>query len=263
LWALANGVRAYPVDERFMAGFGLIYDEGARFELASYPFRTFHAIELSRFLASQPRAKIGSGDHLVVTNVRGEKLFWRLSEIEPYQPVIVIGLDDERNLFRLSVMYQNKRAYSWTEEKAEMSVRSIGAFIHFLKPPPPRVYSSTTAMYSFTFDSFRLVEQDPLAALGDLPQDVHEVMVFRNACFSCHSFRGSDVRAGHTRARDGRLQGGFALPLESYPPEVWRQFMFDNHKSAAAIGVRPNPVAGPAAAKLFDIVVRERERRAR
>jgi hypothetical protein len=39
--------------------------------------------------------------------------------------------------------------------------------------------------------------------------------------------------------------------------------MFDNHKSAAAIGVRPNPVAGPAAAKLFEIVVREREQRAR
>ena len=64
-------------------------------------------------------------------------------------------------------------------------------------------------------------------------------------------------------ARDGKLQGGFALPLESYPPAVWRQFMFENHKSAAAIGVRPNPVAGPAAAQLYDIVVNARERRMR
>lgn len=262
-WAMAEQVRAYPVDERFMAGFGLIFDEGSRFELGSYPFRAFHAIELSRFLASQPRARIGTGDYLLLTNVRGEKVFWRLSEIEPYQPVIVIGLDDERNLFRLSAFYQNKRAYSWTEQKTEMSVRSVGAFIHFLKPPPPRLFSSTTAMYSFTVDSFRLVEQDPLAAFADLPRDVHDVMYFRNACWSCHSFRGTDVRAGHTRARDGQLQGGFALPLESYPPEVWRQFMFENHKSAAAIGVRANPVAGPAAAKLFDIVVKEREWKAR
>lgn len=262
-WAQPGLVRAYPVDGRFMAGFGLIYDEGSRYELASYPFREFHAIELSRFLASQPRARIGNGDHLVVTNVRGEKMYWRLSEIEPFQPVIVIGLDDERNLFRLSALYHNRRAYSWTDEKTELSVRSVGAFVYFLKPPPPRLRSSTTAIFSFTVDSFKLAGRDPLAAIADLPQDVHEVMVFRNACISCHGFRGIDVRAGHTRARDGKLQGGFALPLESYPPEVWRQFMFENHKSAAAIGVRPNPVTGPAAGTLFELVVKERERRAR
>ena len=260
-WAMAESVRAYPVDERLLAGFGIIFDERSRFELGSYPFREYHAIELARFLDSRPPEKIGRGEYLVLTNVRGEKVFWRRAEIEPYQPVIVIGLDDERNLFRLSTFYRNQRAYSWTEEPTELSVRSIGAFVHFLKPPPPRLISSTTAMYSFTVDSFRLVERDPLAALADLPRDVHDVMYYRNACYSCHSFRGSDVRAGHTRARDGALQGGFALPLESYPPEVWRQFMFENHKSAAAIGVRPNPVAGPAAAKLHDIVVKERERR--
>jgi len=262
-WAKPELVRAYPVDDRFMAGFGLIYDEGSRYELASYPLRTFHAIELSRFLAAQPRARIGSGDHLVVTNVRGEKVYWRLSEIEPFQPVIVIGLDDERNLFRLSALYHNRRAYSWTDEKTELSVRSVGAFVYFLKPPPPRLRPSSTALLSFTIDSFRRFERDPLAPIADLPQDVHEVMVFRNACVSCHGFRGIGVRAGHTRARDGKLQGGFALPLESYPPAVWRQFMFENHKSAAAIGVRPNPVAGPAAAQLYDIVVNARERRMR
>ena len=261
-WAKRELVRTYPVDERFMAGFGLIYDEGSRFELASYPFREFHAIELVPFLESRPRARIGSGDYLVLTNVRGEKMFLRLSEIGPYQPVIVIGLDDERNLFRMSAFYWNKRAYSWTDEKTEMSVRSVGAFLHFLKPPPPRFVSSTTGKFSMTVDSFRRVERDPLAAMADLPPVVHDVMYFRNACFSCHSFRGTGVRAGHVRARDGRLQGGFALPLESYPPAVWRQFMFENHKSAAEIGVRPNPVAGAAAGMLYDIVVKESGRKA-
>jgi hypothetical protein len=115
-------------------------------------------------------------------------------------------------------------------------------------------------MYSLTVDSFRLVRQDPLAAMADLPKDVHDAVYFRNACLSCHSFRGTDVRSGHVRAQDGELQGGFALPLESYPPEAWRQFMFDNHRSAAAVGVRPNPVSEPAARKLFDIVVKERQR---
>jgi acetyl esterase/lipase len=259
-WTKPELVRTYPVDERFMAAFGMIYDRESLFELNSYPLKEFHAVGLSRFLDSQPRGKIGGGDYLVLTNVRRERVFWRLSEIEPYQPVVVIGLDDERNLFRLSTFYHNKRAYSWTEEKTAMSVRSLGAFIYFLKPPPPRFNSPTTAMYSLTLDSFKLVTQDPLAAMADLPQDVHDVVYFRNACLSCHSFRGTEVRAGHIRARDGEPQGGYALPLGSYPPEVWRQFMFDHQKSASAIGVRPNPVAGPAAAKLFDIVVKERDR---
>lgn len=262
-WARPALVRAYPVDDRFMAGFGLIYDQGSLFELSSYPLREFHAIELNRLLDSLPREKLGSGEYLVLTNARKEKVFWRLKDIEPYQPVVVVGLDDERNLFRLSAFYHNKRAYSWTEEKAAMSVRSMGAFIHFMKPPPPRFQPSTTATLSLTIDSFKLVKEDPLAAMADLPQDVHDAMLFRNACFSCHSFRGTGVRAGHVRARDGQPQGGYALPLESYPPEVWRQFMFDNPKSAAAIGVRPNPVSGPAAAKLFDIVVTERGRKIR
>ncbi len=259
-WAKPELVRTYPVDDRFMAGFGMIYDSGSRFELNSYPLKEFHAIALSRFLESRPDAKIGSGDYLVLTNARQERVFWRMSEIGPYQPVVVIGLDDERNLFRLTAFYHNKRAYSWTDEKTALSARPLGAFIYFLKPPPPRFSSPTTAMYSLTIDSFKLSRQNPLAALADLPQDVHEVVHFRNACVSCHSFRGTGVRAGHLRARDGEPQGGYALPLESYPPEVWRQFMFDNHKSAAAIGVRPNPVIGPAAAKLFDIVAKERER---
>ena len=259
-WTKSGLIRAYPVDERFVAGFGLIYDEGTRFELNSYPFKEFQAIGLSDFLDSQPREKTGSGEYLVLTNVRREKVFLRLREIEPYQPVIVIGLDDERNLFRLSAFYQNKREYSWKADKPDFSVRSVGAFLYFLKPPPPRFTAQTTAMFSLTIDSFRRTARDPLAAMADLPRDVYEVMLFRNACFSCHSFRGTDVRSGHTRARDGGLQGGFALPLEAYPPAVWRQFMFDNHKSAAAVGVRPNPVAGPAAAKLFDIVEKARKR---
>jgi arylformamidase len=262
-WARPELVNTYPVTDRFLAGFGMIYDAGARFELRSYPLREFHAIPLSRFLDSQPRERIGEGDYLVLTNARREKVFWRLSDIAPYEPVIVIGLDDERNLFRLSSFYRNKLAYSWKDEKPALSVRSLGAFMYFLKPPSDGVVSSTTAMYSLTSESFRRVRQDPLAVIADLPQDVREAVYFRNACVSCHGFRGTDVRSGHVKARDGTPQGGFALPLESYPPEVWRQFMFDNHKSAAAVGVRPNPVAEPAARKLFDIVVKERQRQQR
>lgn len=43
----------------------------------------------------------------MLTNVRGEKIYWRYADIAPYQPQFVIGLDDERNLFRLAVFYQH------------------------------------------------------------------------------------------------------------------------------------------------------------
>lgn len=260
-WAKPELVRPYPMDARFASAFDKIYDAPGRFDLKSYPLERFHAIDLVRYLRAQPREKIGSGDYLVLTNVRQEKVFWRLSEIERYQPVIVVGLDDERNLFRLSTFYHNRRAYSWTDETTALSVKSLGAFIYFLKEPPEHFNAPTTATYSLTGESFRLMEHDPLAAMKDLPEDVRSVLYHRNACLSCHSFRGTDVRAGHLRALDAKPQGGFALPLESYPPEVWRQFMFEHPKSAAAIGVRSNEVAQPAAGQLFDIVVKEREKK--
>jgi len=259
-WADASLVRTYPIDDRFVQAFSRIYALDNVFELKSYPLQTFHAIELTRFLETLPREKVGSGDYLVLTNLRQEKVFWRLSEIEPYQPVIVVGVDDEHNLFRMTAFYHNKREYSWKEEKPSLSARPLGAFIYFLKPAPARINAPTTAMYSLSVDSFKRVENDPLAVMADLPQEVHEVLTFRHACISCHGFRGIDVRAGNIRARDGALQGGFALPLESYPHEAWRQFMFENHKSAAAIGVRMNMVTGPVANTLYQVVTEARER---
>ena len=67
------------------------------------------------------------------------------------------------------------------------------------------------------------------------------------------------MRAGHVTAFAGELQGGFALALERYPPQVWRQFMFENDKSAAMLGVCGNAVEGPAVRKLYDLIVAERE----
>jgi acetyl esterase/lipase len=258
-WQYPDLVRRYPVDDRFRAALKKIYEYTA-FELKSYPLQAFHAIDLDKFLATQPPEKIGKGDYLVLTNVRGEKVFWKRQQIEPYQPVIVVGLDDEHNLFRLTVFYQNRLEYSWKPDTPYMMARSVGAFIHFLKPPPAELQPPTASMYALTAESFRLFEDDPLERMADLPKDVHDVMYYRNACFSCHGFRGTDVRAGHVRARNGEVSGGFALPLESYPPEVFRRFMFEQDKSAAMMGVRPNTVAGPAARRLHDLVVTERDR---
>jgi hypothetical protein len=160
------------------------------------------------------------------------------------------------------VFYQNKLEYSWKSDTPYLMARSVGAFIHFLKPPPAELQPPTASMYALTTESFRLFESDPLARMADLPKDVYDVMYYRNACFSCHGFRGTDVRAGHVRARNGELSGGFAIALESYPPGVFRRFMFEQDKSAAMMGVRPNAVVGPAARQLHDLVAAERNRNA-
>lgn len=259
-WQHKKLIRRLPVDDRFRNALKKIYEYTA-FELKAYPLEYFHAMNLGEYLDAQPSERLGRGDYLVLTNVRGEKTFWKRQQIESYQPVIVVGLDDERNLFRLTVFYQNKLEYSWKSDTPYLMARSVGAFIHFLRPPPAELQPPTASVYALTADSFRLFEKNPLEKMADLPKDVYDVMYHRNACFSCHSFRGTDVRAGHVRARNGEPSGGFAIALESYASDVFRRFMFEQDKSAALMGVRPNAVVGPVARRLHDLVVTERTHR--
>ena len=259
-WKSSTAVRAYPVDARVRAAIERVYEYNA-YELRAYPLKQYHALDLFAYLDALPKEQAGEGDYLIVTNARGERLFWRRQEIEAYRPVLVIGIDDERNLFRLTVFYQHRLEYSWRTERPPIMARSVGAFIHFQKEPPAALRPQTGAMYALAPDSLRRVRDDPLAALGSLPADVRAVMEYRNACLSCHTFRGVGARAGHIAAIGGKPHSGFALALESYPPEVWERFMFDQNASAKTIGVRANAVEGPVARKLFDLVVAERDRK--
>jgi hypothetical protein len=59
------------------------------------------------------------------------------------------------------------------------------------------------------------------------------------------------------------LVGGFGLALEDYPPETWRRYVFEQKRVAAEIGATHMAVDGPLAQRLYDLVVRERETRAR
>jgi acetyl esterase/lipase len=258
-WNAGVAVRTFPVDTRLRSAIQGVYGDNS-YDPRSYLMKQYHALDLLAYLDSRPREKVGAGEYLIVTNVRGEQLYWKRSVIAPYRPVLVIGVDDERDLFRLTTFYKNHLEYSWKPERPPLMVRSLGGFIHFLKQPPESLRPPTQAMYALTLDSFRLAATDPLAGVGELPRDVREVMEYRNACFSCHAFRGVGARAGHVTAAGGAFQGGFGLPLESYPPEVWRRFIFDHETSAKMINVRPNAVKGPVAEKLYDLVVEERKK---
>jgi len=257
-WRQEKLLRAFPVDQRFVDRVGVVYSS-LSYELKEWPLKNFHAIDLSDYLNGLPAEKIGRGDYLVTTNIRNEKQFWKRAQIEAYKPVIVVGLDDEKNLFKLGVFYRALREYSWKSgAQPPMMARPLGAFIHFLKEPPQE-FALQAAQFALTEDSFRLAAGDPLAAFKDLRKELYDTVTVRNGCVYCHSLRGTDVRSHHILAGTGTAYGGEALPLESYPPEVWRSFVFDQVNVAKKIGASPNVVAETVRQDLFELVNRSRK----
>ena len=258
-WQHKKLIRSYPIDRRFVQRLLPMYGPMTH-KLMEWPLKRYYAMDLFSYLDSLPQEQVGRGDYLIITNLRNEKQFWTRQQIEPYQPVIVVGIDDEQNLFRFSVFYRMLREYSWKPSpKLPVMVRPVGAFIHFLKEPPAKLRPQPWH-YALTKDSFRLVENDPLALLSDAPKDVVGALTHRNGCIYCHSFRGVGARSHHNLASTGAPHGAFALSLEAYPPDVWKAFMFNQHEVAEKIGATPNVVEGNARQALYDLVVKYREK---
>lgn len=254
-WRHDKLIRAYPVDQRLVDRMRIVYGE-ISYELREWRLKNYHAIELADYLKSLPPAKVGQGDYLITTNIRNEKQFWKREQVEAYQPVIVVGLDDEKNLFKLGVFYRALLEYSWrTGPQPPMMARPLGGFIHFLKPPPSE-FALQAAQFGLTEDSFRLVASDPLGDIKALPKNLFEVVTVRNGCVYCHRLRGLGSRSHHIVAATGAAHGGEAMALEDYPPEVWRNFIFDQHAAAKKIGASPNVIAPELRQSLYDLVSR-------
>jgi len=256
-WKFTNLVRAYPIDERFAQMLLFIYRDRKE-ELLQWPLKQFYAVDLFAYLNASPKERIGAGDFIVLTNIHGERQVWRREQIERYQPAIVIGTDGEKNRFRLSTFFRMHHEYSWRPgSQPPPLAMPLGAFIYFLKEPPLEL-AAQSWHFGLTEDSFRRFKDDPLKAIRDVPQDVEQALTFRNGCVYCHSFRGAGSRSHHVQPLTGKAQGGFALPLESYPPEVWREFMFNQTAVARKMGATPNIVTEAARQTLFDLVERSR-----
>lgn len=258
-WQQPDLVHSYPVDQALVQRL-VGFMQGNAYMLSAWPLREYHAIALQDWLNAQPKARIGSGKWLITENLRGEKLYWNLDRIAPYEPVIVVGLDDEKNLFRLTTFYRTNQEYSWIDgqPRPPLMVRPLGAFLHFRKPPPDELRPRFFADYSLGTDSFHLVDQDPLASVRNIPASLWPVFTYENGCVSCHSFRDVHAQAHHVEAMSLQPHGGNALPLTSYAPEVWRAFMFEQERVAKKIGVVPNPVRKELAPLLFELVQQQR-----
>ena len=264
-WREKARVRSFEADERFLRVANLLFqgpDPGARRLVRA---RRYFAVDLFDWLDALGPERAGLGPFLVLSNARGEQAVFRVAEIRPLAPRLVVGIDDERNLFRIVDLYHTLREYSWREERPRFRsmARPLGAFLLFPAEEPRALGSRVFGRYALTPESFRLSETDPWVAIRGLPDDLRAAVTRELGCVACHQLRGAGSRAGHLRARDAALVGGFGLALEDYPAETWRRYVFEQKHVAAEIGATPVPLEGAIAQRLYDLVVSEREARAR
>lgn len=258
-WELGLDVQELPMNDRVRSMVKRAF-LGQEYRLDEWVLARFQAVDLFDLLARLGSERTGSGDWLQTTNVRGEKLFWKLDELRPYRPVVVIGLDDEQELFRVTSFYLARREYSWVkpEDLLPPMARSLGAFIYFLKTPPEKFYPRYQAQFALTPDSFTLLDSDPLQPLYDLDPSLRKLIVEDNGCVSCHRLRGVGAKAHHLTAADAEPHGGYALPLERYAPDVWKRFIFQQREVAELIGVSPNLLPDALGKQLYELVENER-----
>jgi acetyl esterase/lipase len=262
-WREPARVRSFPADERFLRVANLLFqgpDAGAGRLVRA---RRYSAVDLFEWLGAQGPERAGSGPFLTLTNSRGEQAVFRVAEIRPLAPRVVVGIDEERNPFRIVDLYHTLRQYSWRGDgpRFQTMARPLGGFLLFPGEEPAALGSRVFGRYALTPESFRLGAADPWAAVRDLPDDLSPAVTRELACVACHQLRGAGSRAGHLRASDAALVGGFGLALEDYPAEVWRRYVFEQKRVAAEIGATPVRLEGAFAQRLYDLVVSEREAR--
>ena len=250
-----KAIATYPVDAEFIRSVSIPLGK-ARSELNVLPGLTYQAIDLKDWLAARPESEVGRGDWLVVSNLRDERFYLSRSDLDTYRPLIVVGMDDEKNLFRLFTHYRLKQAYSWKkgEEPMPPMVRPIGAFLHFRAPPPAHLRNKSFMPFGLGPKSFRWVDSDPLAPVRSLPDPLRETLTGEQGCLKCHSLRGAGAKAHHTLASDGKPYGAFALSLEEYPTQVLRRFLFEQDAVAKSFDVAPLHVDPVIAKSLFELV---------
>lgn len=248
-----------PTDAPFRAAVRTVFGEMAR-DLEPWPAATYDAIDLGDYLAAHP--ELGSGRWVEITNARGEKLVLARSEIALKKPVIVIGIDDERNLFRMFVTYNVHRTYSWkpeTEPSRPLMIRHIGGFLHVpgdAGQAAAAIHVATLAEHALTAASFKVVDEDPLAVARKAPKALAAALTNEQGCLQCHALHGNGGRAHHLRAADGTVAEAHGLALEEYPRDVLRRFLFEQDAVAKSFGVGPLHVSATVADQLLAEVSR-------
>lgn len=248
-------IESRPVDKRFLQALFFLYQQ-SRGELRGWPLKNYHRIELFKLLDALPDQQ--GGDYVVLRNIRDEVQVWHRNQIEAYRPVVVVGLDEERNLFKLQRFYQMRREYSWRNTATPpMMALPMGAFIYFENEPPPELRPQLWH-YSLILESIHRKSEDPLASVRAHPAGLLAVLTETNGCVFCHSLKGTGSRSHHVTAFGARAHGGFALPLEAYPAEVLNRFLDRQEEVADFMGATPNKVDPSVREALRSLITQSR-----
>jgi len=192
--------------------------------------------------------------YVTLRNRRGQVYYLDLQTYGSYEPVIVVGIDDETNLFRMNWFYRTKKMYSWKPGVQNVSVRPLGPLLFFRKEQemPPELSIPLLLRSALSLEGITFSQTDPLAPLAAWPASVQKVMTSANKCIYCHRIGNLGARYHHLDARTALPQGGFALALVDYSDDVMKAFLYDQVKTANKIGMTPNPLEKSVADTFYD-----------
>ena len=261
IWESGVAVERRAIDEAFLKSFGWLYAD--RLELLrAFPLDVYYSVDLLDYIDTLPEDVAGQGDHLELTNVRGQRMDLTREQLERIRPLLVIGIDDEPNLFRIAAGYQTRMDFSWMDPgpgPRPWLIRPLGAFLYVPDPAAAEeVFPvlNTTTRFSLITGGLRWHEASPFTPLSDLAAPARE-MLLSSGCTECHAFRGVGGLGYHISAFSGMPEAGLALPLMDYPRTVMERFLFDQKAVAQRIGVNAVPLDAALSQALYDLMREE------
>ena len=215
-------------------------------KIHQWPMATYESFDL---LAYRDRTAPGAR-YVILRNRVGMIFVLDLEVFGAYGPEIVVGIDDEPNMYRVNWFYRTNRMFSWRSERQNLSARPLGPFLSFRKPLPDDLTVPIYPLLVLHLGGIAFSNKNPFEAISAYSDTVQRVITKDNKCIHCHQIEGMGGSAYHLDAMTAQPQGGYALPLADYSEEVMRQFVFDQEAAAAKVGVTPNAVE-PAVTDAF------------
>jgi hypothetical protein len=179
----AGLIKSYPIDDRFM-GLMKRFFNAAPHQLKQWEFATFKGFDVLAYRDKNKATK--HSRYLVLRNHFGQFYPIDLDIYGKYEPLIVTGIDHETNLFRMNSFYRLKAKYSWIsdDEPPEISVKLLGAFLHFRKPLPKDLKNRFTLRTALSFSGVGFAKENPLARLDTLSPGLQKIMTYKNNCIT-------------------------------------------------------------------------------
>ena len=219
-------------------------------QLKQWKFDNYLAFDLLKF---RDRTLPGAR-YVTLANRRGQQYFMDLEQYETFEPVIIVGVDDEPNMYRFVWFYKTKKMYTWKDDVQEISARTLGPMLHFRKPVPNELNIPLLLRSALSLEGITFSHVDPLAEIASYSDTIQQIITKENKCIYCHPIGTQTARAYHLNALTAEPQGGFGLPFGEYPDHVMSAFLFDQANVAKKIGMFANPIPEETVMEFYEWV---------